>query len=558
MDTTVHSLKITIILFLTEILFIYICQLIVIGVLKNKIYIKQTTKKTPLMKKNGFLVLGLCCSLMITATSCQKIKGIFGTKKSSTTGWAYNDTKNGGMEYKEVKGQKAGPGLVFIPGGTFVMGRTQEDVMKDWNNSPRRVTVASFYMDETEVRNIDWLEYLVWLQRVFVDYPEVCRKALPDTLVWRDQMGYNEPMVKNYLRFPAYAEYPVVGVNWEQATEYCIWRTDRVNEQILIAKKVLAQDPENQKNENNFNTEAYTNGQYVGTVKNNYKGIQKEKRPVRWEDGVLLPEYRLPTEAEWEYAAYGLIGNTQGGRIAGSRIYPWDGTWVRYADKKYRGRMMANFAQGSGDFMGIASNDKQTASNDGWDYTAPVKSFWPNDFGLYEMAGNVSEWVADVYRPLSFQDMAEFNPYRGNVFKTAVTDENGQIATKDSLGRLRYRNQTDQELANRENYRTSDNRNFDDGDLKSRMSADVNWKSAENDKGTDDMYYKGGDGEITTLIDDEARVYKGGAWADRAYWLNPGARRYMNQKRSSNTIGFRCAMSHVGNATGGKVKIKTK
>ena len=152
--------------------------------------------------------------------------------------------------------------------------------------------------------------------------------------------------------------------------------------------------------------------------------------------------------------------------------------------------------------------------------------------------------------------MAEFNPYRGNVFKTLEKTEDGQIATKDSLGRLRYRNQTDQELANRENYRTADNRNFDDGDLKSRISSDVNWKSAENDKGTSDMYYKGSDGEITTLIDDEARVYKGGSWADRAYWLNPGARRYMNQKRSSSTIGFRCAMSHVGNATGGKNKMK--
>ena len=213
--------------------------------------------------------------------------------------------------------------------------------------------------------------------------------------------------------------------------------------------------------------------------------------------------------------------------------------------------MMANFTRGKGDYMGVAGS-----ANDGWDYTSPVRSFWPNDFGLYDMAGNVNEWVADVYRTLSFQDMAEFNPYRGNVFKTLEKTEDGQIATKDSLGRLRYRNQTDQELANRENYRTADNRNFDDGDLKSRISSDVNWKSAENDKGTSDMYYKGSDGEVTTLIDDEARVYKGGSWADRAYWLNPGARRYMNQKRSSSTIGFRCAMSHVGNATGGKNKMR--
>lgn len=66
------------------------------------------------------------------------------------------------------------------------MGRTQEDVMGDWNNTPKRVSIASFYMDETEVRNIDWLEYLTWLRRVYTTYPEVYQKALPDTLVWRD------------------------------------------------------------------------------------------------------------------------------------------------------------------------------------------------------------------------------------------------------------------------------------------------------------------------------------------------------------------------------------
>ena len=130
---------------------------------------------------------------------------------------------------------------------------------------------------------------------------------------------------------------------------------------------------------------------------------------------------------------------------------------------------------------------------------------------------------------------------------------------RSSLGRIRYQNETDAELANRENYRTADNRNYDDGDLKSRISADVDWKSSENDRGTNDMYYNDGKGEITTMIDDEARVYKGGSWKDKAYWLNPGSRRYMNQKRASNDIGFRCAMSHVGNATGGKGnKVKLK
>ncbi len=500
------------------------------------------------MRKNRLFIAVTLGVILCSTTSCQKIKGLFGGKKSSTTtGWNYNDPANGGFEYGSVKGQEAGPGLLFIPGGTFVMGRTQEDVMGEWDNVPTRVSIASYYMDETEVRNSDWLEYLSWLQRVFVSYPEVHKRALPDTLSWRNQLAYNEPMVTNYLRFPAYAEYPVIGVSWEQATEYCDWRTDRVNEQILINMKVIAHDPDNQKDENNFNTEAYLAGQYTGTVLNNYKGASKEARNVRKEDGILLPAYRLPTEAEWEYAAYGLIGKTTDERISGTRIYPWDGTWVRNPEKKHMGRMMANFTKGKGDNMGVAGS-----SNDGWDYTAPVKSFWPNDFGLYDMAGNVNEWVSDIYRPLSFQDVAEFNPYRGNIFKTPVLNEDGSAAEKDSLGRIRYRNQTDAELANRKNYRTADNRNFNDGDIKSRISSDIDWKTTGSDKGTKDMYYNDGKGEITTLIDDEARVYKGGSWKDRAYYLSPGVRRYMNQKRSSSDIGFRCAMSHVGNATGGK------
>jgi gliding motility-associated lipoprotein GldJ len=181
---------------------------------------------------------------------------LFSCKKqtSPTTGWNYNDPKMGAFEVATTQQQDTGPGLVFIEGGTFVMGRTEQDVMFDWNNIPRRVTVSSFYMDETEVRNVDYLEYLFWISRVFNEtYPEVYRKALPDTLVWRDPLAYNEPFVQNYLRHPAYHDYPVVGVSWVQATEYAAWRTDRVNEMILIKEGILEWDPE-QRNENNFNT----------------------------------------------------------------------------------------------------------------------------------------------------------------------------------------------------------------------------------------------------------------------------------------------------------------
>ncbi|MDR0982501.1 MAG: SUMF1/EgtB/PvdO family nonheme iron enzyme [Culturomica sp.] len=489
--------------------------------------------------KRQFLFLGVCCLLLLSLSSCQKVKNLlgFGKEKSTSTGWTYNDPENGNtVAYNKTnKLPKAGPGLIFIPGGTFTMGQREDDVMSDWNNAPRQVTVASFYIDEHEVRNVDWLEYLDWLGRVYISYPEVKQRAVPDSLVWREQLAYNEPMVKNYLHFPSYRSYPVVGVSWEQVDEFCKWRTDRVNEQLLINAGVLVHDPENQKDENSFNTEAYLAGQYTGTLNPKYKG-----GAVTWDDGILLADYRLPTEAEWEYAAYGTNADLDRERVTEGNLYPWKGPWLRNPEKRYRGRFMANFVRGTADYMGVGGEH----ANDGYDYTAPVKSFWPNDFGLYDMAGNVNEWVADIYRPLSSQDVASFNPYRGNVFTTPLLDQDGNLAPKDSLGHMRHRLQTDAELALRENYRTADNRNYDDGDLKSRISDGTDWR-ADDSRSSDDMYLKNAN-EVTSLIDDEARVYKGGSWKDMAYWLQPGTRRFLNQKKSTNDIGFRCAMSQIG------------
>lgn len=97
---------------------------------------------------------------------------------SSVTGWAYNDTKNGGFEVREYAGQVTGPGLVLVEGGTFVMGNTETDVLYDYHSVPRRVTVSSYYMDETEIANAHYREYLYWLFRVFgTDFPQVVTRA---------------------------------------------------------------------------------------------------------------------------------------------------------------------------------------------------------------------------------------------------------------------------------------------------------------------------------------------------------------------------------------------
>ena len=146
------------------------------------------------MKKiNKLLIFSLLSSIFLLS-SCSK-------ERSSTTGWAYNDSNNGGFEKPYYFEQETGPGLVLIEGGRFTMGRTEQDIFYDWNNVQKTVTVSSFYMDETEVKNIDYREYLYWVKRVFgADYPEVFKKALPDTLVWRSRLAFNEPYVEYYLR----------------------------------------------------------------------------------------------------------------------------------------------------------------------------------------------------------------------------------------------------------------------------------------------------------------------------------------------------------------------
>ncbi len=485
--------------------------------------------------KNIINKLSVIAIAAFLITSCSK------PEQSSTTGWDYNNPENGGFEVAPFEEQETGPGLVFIEGGTFIMGRTEQDVMYDWNNVPRKVTVRSFYMDETEVKNLDYQEYLYWLGRVYgTDYPEVVRKAQPDDNVWRDKLSFNEPLVENYFSHPAYRDYPVVGVTWLQATDYCAWRTNRVNENILIQMGVLDMDPD-QTNENNFNTDAYLAGQYEGLVQEDLEDLNPSgagTRKVNKRDGILLPNYRLPTEAEWEFAALGLIGNTMYERVIERRIYPWNGHITRTDDKKAYGEMVANFKRGKGDYMGVAGN-----LNDGADITAPVYAYWPNDYGLYNMAGNVSEWVLDVYRPMSTEDMTDFNPFRGNVYKKKKVDSDGLIQEKDSLGRVVYEDVTVEENVTRRNYRKANNINYIDGDYSSVLNSGGDWLSEPEDKNTSKLMYEYG---IASMVNDETRVYKGGSWKDKAYFLSPGARRFMEQDQANDNIGFRCAMTRVG------------
>lgn len=490
-----------------------------------------------IMKTQKTLLVLVTVLLSVVFASCSH-------EVSRTTGWDYNNAKNGGFEVTPYQEQLTGPGLVFIEGGRFTMGAVEEDVMKDLNNAPRTITISSFYMDETEVTNIAYLEYLYWLNRVFVpaDFISVYNNALPDTTVWRERLSYNEPYVEGYLRYPDFRNFPVVGVSWTQAMNYCTWRTDRVNEQILIDGGYINMTNEPTA-EGYFSTEAYLS--YADYEQNSDKRkeyiLTGEERNVRMEDGILLPKYRLPTEAEWEFAAKAEVGNTLDERVIGRRTYPWNGQITRTDDKKYYGDFVANTRRGRGDYMGIASH-----LNDAADYTNDVYSYWPNDYGLYNMGGNVAEWVLDVYRQMSSGDVEELNPFRGNVYMTKKVDDEGAIEERDSVGNVPMVPVSDFKNDRRRNYRSADNRNYLDGDWSTNLDQEQ-WKNKNSEESTNAMYDKSNYPAGTySLVSDNARVYKGGDWQHIQYYAAPGTRRFLDEDESTSYIGFRCAMSRMG------------
>ena len=481
------------------------------------------------------------------------------------------------------------------------MGKVQDDVMHDWNNTPSQQHVQSFYMDETEVTNKMYMEYLDWLKQVFPPedkdghYKNIYLGALPDTLVWRSPLSANETMVSDYLRHPAFANYPVVGVSWVQAVQFSSWRTNRVNEAILEQDGYIQKGSRYQVDaESTFSTDTYLN-----TPENSYgrkvtefagkKATNKDGNTTyaKQTEGILLPEYRLPTEAEWEYAAKSLNGIREYNSIRGRKKYPWAGRYTRNGRRSVMGNQMANFKQGQGDYGGLAG-----WSEDSGDITSAVKTFEPNDFGLYDMAGNVAEWVADIYRPRVDDELSDFNYFRGNVYtknkigedgKFVVIDaqtitydtlSNGRIYAKNLPGQLAKVAVDENETYLRYNFNTADNRNFRDGDRvsskeyakltreRTEMSFDsLNASQRANVSRT--MYnspnqkiISDGQGGIvkvydrsndrTTLVDDESRVFKGGSWKDRAYYIDPAQRRFLPQYSATDYIGFRCAMSRVG------------
>ena len=370
------------------------------------------TKQAIKMKGNILYVMGLL-SLGLVMTGCGK--------SSKSTG-PVGDGQLRGVSLGGKYVMPKPPGMIYVPSGTFHMGPSDEDISYAFTARNKQVSINGFWMDATEITNDEYRQFVLWVRdsiagsilnfkknapdgssaidwakvrtikwadpkiqeqlsalivtpdnRIngrkeidakkiiyhseWLDYKEAAQREnadkprstfvvkkdtpiYPDTLVWiRDfSYSYNEPHAKKYFSHPAYGAYPVVGVSWKQATAFTEWRTHYLNSFLERSKRMTESD------------------------------------------------FRLPTEAEWEYAA-------RGGR---SQVpFPWGGPYLR--NKK--GCLLANFKPGRGNYP-----------EDGGMYTVRADAYWPNDFGLYNMAGNVAEWTSSLYYEGAYNFQHDMNP----------------------------------------------------------------------------------------------------------------------------------------------------
>jgi sulfatase modifying factor 1 len=356
-------------------------------------------------------------AMLATASSCKMLRG---KNKSGPT--LKDDGQLHGVAPSARWNLTKPPGMVYIPPGTFHMGSSDEDLSYAFTARNHQVSISGFWMDKTEITNNEYRQFTNWVRdsiaaklmgyvkqasdgNEYIDWKKakaikwsdkatmekidaiivtpdnridnkkeldatkivyhsetfdykaaagnrdanvprskfIIKKDIPvfpDTLCWiRDfTYSYNEPMSKKYYNHPAFGNYPVVGVNWKQATAFCEWRTHYLNSYLEGKKKAAESD------------------------------------------------FRLPTEAQWEYAA-------RGGRSQSD--YPWGGYYLR--NKK--GCLLANFKPGRGNYP-----------EDGGLYTVRADAYWPNDFGLYNMAGNVAEWTSSLYYEGAYNFQHDLNP----------------------------------------------------------------------------------------------------------------------------------------------------
>lgn len=375
-----------------------------------------------------------CYKLMIV-NHLGFLKYIFGLILIVLTIGCKTSTQNGeliGVRLDKLKTSKTPYGMVLVPGGTFIMGQSDEDITYAQTSQNRQVTIAPFYIDDTEISNSEYRQFVHWVRdsilitdylgdnsyfiqsqtansSKYIDWQKVRRQS-----PWRT----TDPAVRSRIEGIYYqGEDKLLGKNeidvrlinyhyeWYDLENAIRHKNDKSKKRSdFIHREKVSIYPDTTVWLSDFHyaaNEPLVKGYFSHPSYDDYPVIgvswkqaqafnawrtqlynneaDKSKRPHRF-------DYQLPTEAEWEYAA-------RGGRV-GSQ-FPWGGPTARNA----RGCLMANFKPGRGNYM-----------DDNYAYTAPVYSYFPNDYGLYNMAGNVSEWTQSAFDESAYSYVHDMNP----------------------------------------------------------------------------------------------------------------------------------------------------